>query len=506
MYFKQIVLSFSILLAVLQSQLYPETKNPINKTPLTCKNCNVIIIDLDMLRADAIDCEDNFRETPSICTLSSDSLIFKNNISHSDLTLPSFVSANTSLYPASHGTWNALYKTGDNYTYLSEILKVNNYKTAIVGHTINDQVIVKGFDYIINKEFIYNTDFNQIIDGLHNSGNPFFLYIYSDDMHFPYLVRGKTLDNPHKAPKNFPMTREEYENSFSDYLFLNYKNIFTDAAINKNPELFTGKNMDKKKLYDLYWYDNTDKDRITKYLKDSFGPYSKTIFQYIHPDNPDDLQFLKGNYMAILKLLDKKISDITEKLKSSGLIDKTIIVIRSDHGEEFYEHGRYIHANNLYQELLHTPLIMNIPGASHLEINNLTEDVDIMPTLLQILQNPVPSQAQGNNLIPGGFPSTFKGDDYQIAQKGDGDYISTFRKGNYKLIIKENKPFEIYNLVNDPGELSNLIDDQPEIAAELMKNYRDVVDQLPKYNIDISPLPTWIDLKKRQRLKDEGYF
>src|SRR3989344_1593914 len=67
-----------------------------------CENCNIVIIDIDMLRADAINCKNAFERTPNICKLAGQSVYFKNHISHSDLSIVSQVSTFTSLYPSSH--------------------------------------------------------------------------------------------------------------------------------------------------------------------------------------------------------------------------------------------------------------------------------------------------------------------------------------------------------------------------------------------------------------------
>src|SRR5207244_4054631 len=85
-----------------------------------------------------------------------------------------------------------------------------------------------------------------------------------------------------------------------------------------------------------------------------------------------------------------------------GLADRTIVVLLSDHGEQFGEHGLHGHANSLFDELLHVPLIVRAPGLVKpgLRISNTVGLVDVLPTVLDLLNLPPARWAQGRTLMP----------------------------------------------------------------------------------------------------------
>ena len=477
------------------------------KSSISCVDCNVVVFDADLLRADAIDCESAYDRTPNICDFAQESVYLKSHSSHSDLTIPSFISSNTSLYPLSHGVWNPLYWSDNNkYPFLQEVIDANGYKTIMIGHSIFGQVISRGFDKVLEGDFVNEMDIRGFLENQSLSNEPFFLYIYASDMHFPYLLPDKKLENDHIAPEGFPATRDEYDSAFSEFILNNYSDIFNQIAIDENPEIFSHTSLDKYNLYELFQKYNAEKTQSVKYLKDSASPYFKTFFQYFNEKDPEGIGFLKGNYYALLNLLDQKFSEVINYLKDNNIDRKTIVVFRSDHGEEFYDHGLLLHQNKLYEELIHTPLIIKVPGVKQTEAYGLTQDIDIMPTILDILGLDIPSQVQGKSLVPMILDPEESVRDYQIAQKGGEEYISAFKKGDWKLIIKEGVPIELYDLSIDSKEKVNLVDQEKDLSQDLLKQYMSIISSLPRYGSKDSPLPTFIDEEKRQRLKDEGYF
>jgi arylsulfatase A-like enzyme len=89
-------------------------------------------------------------------------------------------------------------------------------------------------------------------------------------------------------------------------------------------------------------------------------------------------------YTAEVEYADRWLAGVVEKLKRTGLWDSSIVVFWSDHGEEFWEHGGWEHGHTLYNELLHVPLLIHLPGQS--ESHHVQQPVtllDVMPTLLE---------------------------------------------------------------------------------------------------------------------------
>lgn len=512
---KDVKLMFLLLVAFLITSLIIGFKNDglIKRKQLStsCKGCNIVIIDIDSLRADALNCDEDRDNTPHICTFSKGAVVFNENVGHSDLTRPSFTSALTSLYPSSHNIWNELYTNLDeSVTTLPEILRDNNYKTVLFGFTESNQLIYKGFEETVAVHDIFKSEFNpdDLLSTLLYEDRPFMLYIYLNDLHFPYLpFNNEKLSNKYKAPNGIPTTREEYDELFKDYLVTHYSEVFKQEAIDSNPDVFQGDlTRNRDKIYNLYFEYNMNRATLAFYLKDAWKPYSEAFFKYIDLDNPDHTLYIKSNYLAMLRLIDSKIVRLLDVLSSTQFSNKTIVLIRSNKADGFRGYSYNLFTRNLYQELIHTPLIIKTPQSKPSAIQSFSQDIDIMPTLLDLVGIDIPAQAQGKSLVPLIENPKLSVNDYQIAQKGAGDYISTFRKGDWKLIMKDLQAIELYNLEKDPGEQVNVIKEHGEKALELYIEYNIIISKQPMYGSLEPPFPDWIDEEKRQRLKEEGYF
>ena len=472
----------------------------------SCKDCNIVIIDSDLLRADALDCKKSQNSTPNICSYASSAVHFKNNISHAVTTRPSFISTFTSLYPRSHTIWTPFEdRLNSSIITLTDILGAHSYKTISAAKFKTPQINWDWFD-----EFI---DYSQVRNNLHDfkSGRqPFLLYIYLEDLHLPYILTQEDIQNlgDIASPTEIPRTREEFNSLVGDYLVEHYKEVFKPELIDLHPEIFQ-EDLSKKKhelteLFDTYGsYIN-----LQKYLYDSWPVFKSVFMQFIDEDNPEHIDYLKARYLTVLKRIDSELAGIFELLNDSKLRRKTIVIIKSDHGEAFFEHGVIGHTNKLYQEVIHTPLFFKIPGADPIETDKFTQDIDIMPTLLDLLGLELPAQLQGESLIPLIENTNSSIRDYQIAQKGK-DWIVSFRKNDLKIIIENSEVTELYNLASDPGETKNLLnsgENYEKIARALLEAYNQIIKNQVVYPNPKSSFPAWMDEGKRERLKKEGYF
>ena len=75
-------------------------------------------------------------------------------------------------------------------------------------------------------------------------------------------------------------------------------------------------------------------------------------------------------------------------------MENTIVIITADHGEEFYEHGFYSHAFNLYNESIHVPLIVYVPDTKPQSVEKLAQSIDIVPSILRLVGIESPAQAR----------------------------------------------------------------------------------------------------------------
>lgn len=202
-----------------------------------------------------------------------------------------------------------------------------------------------------------------------------------------------------------------------------------------------------------------------------------------------DRPIVEALYDAEVKDLDAFVGRLNSRLRKYGILDKTLIVITADHGEELLDHGFVGHASTmkaatLYDEVIRIPLIISLPG--HLpggrEINEQVQQIDVMPTILDMAGIPIPPGVQGKSLVPmlydpereresstPVFAETIYGG-YQATKEMAKTRWRSVRTDGWKLIeidAPAGKSHRLYDLRNDPGELRNLYDDDAESAARL---------------------------------------
>lgn len=132
---------------------------------------------------------------------------------------------------------------------------------------------------------------------------------------------------------------------------------------------------------------------------------------------PEEIQRMRALYFGLAAELDEHIGRLVAWLKETGRWDDTILVVTSDHGEMLGDHG--VWAKDIYYDAaMHVPLMIRVPGAAPSEIGGMTESVDVMPTLLELVGHPTPHSVDGISLVPaietgsGGKPYSFSEHDF----------------------------------------------------------------------------------------------
>ena len=115
-----------------------------------------------------------------------------------------------------------------------------------------------------------------------------------------------------------------------------------------------------------------------------------------------DLARMMALYDGEIAQTDEHVGKILQLLRDLRLSEKTLVIVLSDHGEAFLEHGKLCHGNSLYEEVLHVPLIMRLPGVipAGKRVGGNVSQVDLMPTALGLLHLQGPAQMQGIDLSP----------------------------------------------------------------------------------------------------------
>jgi arylsulfatase A-like enzyme len=158
-------------------------------------------------------------------------------------------------------------------------------------------------------------------------------------------------------------------------------------------------------------------------------------------------------------------------LKERGLYDEALIVFTSDHGEEFKEHGRWRHGENLHAETLNVPLVIRFPGqATGMRVDSAVQHIDLMPTILGYLGLTIPEAVQGRSLIG---RAVIEGEIYSHLFLSGFPLYHSVVDGEWKLIrrIDEDgeQTYQLYNWVEDATETRDLAAEQPDRTASLVR-------------------------------------
>ena len=417
---------------------------------------NVILISIDTLRADRLGCYGYERPTtPIIDWLAADGVLFEDCTATSPWTLPSHASMLTGLYPARHGLKSfentKAVKLPDQCATLAETLRDRGYSTAAIvnSHYLNPRYgLHRGFsDFTYIKESFDRREPSKVgekaKEWLTNHEKPFFLFLHYYDVHSDYA--------------SLPVYEEQFVHQYSGPI---------DGSTEQLAKLIDGGNP-RKSL------------------------------------NHDDVQHLIDLYDASVRQIDNEIGKLTEILTETGLIDTTLLVITSDHGEEFLEHGSVLHGKTQFQELIQVPLIMKGTGLpSGIRVKEMTSLVDLVPTILKTLGIRPTDNYDGVELCSlweNYGRTSFERFLFSEANQVGEQYA--VRLPRYKLILDEPKMRTyLFDLASDHREQRDISSEHIDLVETLLAQVRDYM-RLTSAAEPISSLTQ----KEVEALKSLGY-
>ncbi len=401
---------------------------------------NIIVISLDTLRRDAVGLWNKgpLVETPNLDSLSHETVVFDDAWAQIPFTLPSHMSVFTGLYPDVHGVDRKKSRLADGVPTLSTILHDAGYHTIGVVTNLwmkGEFGFGRGFDLYQRLPYglVYADRVNQrafeLVDQRQDSDQPLFLFVHYIDPHSDFHnVETNTL--PYYAPpEDLAVTGIEPQSL-----------EFCDEEGNCATEFLLAADRNDRYL------DGATIDRIA-------------------------LLYSRG-----VSYLDRQIGDLVQGLTERGLWDDALVVIMSDHGEEFREHGLFIHIQP-YVENLAIPLMIKLPNglAAGTRIENIVQTIDILPTLLDAAGAPCPEHVQGDSLLPvidggkAGSTEAFGRD------KLDRERFA-LRSGGFTLIHHLGTGrSELYDRGSDPAEQTDVADRHPERVADLEARILEIV-------------------------------
>ncbi len=248
------------------------------------------------------------------------------------------------------------------------------------------------------------------------------------------------------------------------------------------------------------------------------------LHQYLYETDTADPTFgtsLSDAYDNSLRWTDRNLGGVVAVLEQNELLDRTLIVIASDHGESFYEHGLEGHARNLYREVTETPLILIPPLRLQpgLVVDTPVQNVDLWPTVLDLMGLDGLPGADGRSLMPlieaaagvenvdlDGLQSraSFAELDQTWGRGEQSHPIVAIVEGDYRFIYKVKAPKqpELYDHQTDPKELRNIASERPELVASLTERALAYLDNRQDWDV---PTVTLDEMRKSQ-LRALGYI
>jgi arylsulfatase A-like enzyme len=394
---------------------------------------NVLFIVVDTLRWDRLASYGHHRVTsPHLDALAEEGVRFEYAYATAPWTMPSVASMITGLYPTGHGVLTAMTGMPLSSRTLAEILRERGFRTAgvVSNHLIlnrRGRGFTQGFD-------VYKGSESKGHDHMSTQG------VTEQSL--------EILDQLAKRDAPFLLFVHYFDPHFN---YLAHREVdFAPPRVGR-----------------------LDGSQDIHQLRRMLARLSK-----------EEIAYLMDLYDEEIHFTDAGIGRLLERLRELDLYDTTLIVVSSDHGEEFRDHGWLGHTRTLYQELVRVPMVISAPG--HRSAARVVEEpvslVSITPTILELVGIEEPgARFHGPSLAgrvrgePGdGAPA------YVLAEVGflppgmpqgpKRAFKKTLVGPRYKLIRdEESGALELYDLIEDPGETNNLADAKPEVRDRMLR-------------------------------------
>ena len=335
------------------------------RTPLVdLPHPHVILISLDTLRADHLGSYGYARDTsPVLDAFAAEAMVFEAAFAPANWTLPSHASLFTGVSPAKHGAGHASVYTPlaqDGPATIAELLRDSGYWT--IGFTAGGLMgrsngLDRGSQWWTER---IRANLHATLPGFFDAigtapTKPLFLLLHSYDIHGPYAYLPNA-EEIHVGPRTGASQQA------------------TGTAC-EGPEC-------------------RDRDAEWKRIR------AIKHEEYQRLDRFEGLDQAVDAYDRGIRFVDSQLGALFDRLREIGIYDRSIIVITSDHGESLYDHSLYLgHSYTLYDEEIHVPLLVRLPGGSPGRSPRLVQLMDVAPLILEAAGVPVPASIEGRNPI-----------------------------------------------------------------------------------------------------------
>lgn len=446
---------------------------------------------------------ESYNSTPNIDRIGKEGVVFTNSFVANSISGPSRACILTGKHSHKNGYMNNIDCTfdGSQQTF-PKLLQQAGYETAIVGkwHLISEPT---GFDYwniLIGQGEYYNPTFINNGDTTRLEG---YATTLTTDIALDWLEK-RNGEKPfclmlhHKAPHRTWMPELCDLGAFDSIeleLPHNFFDTYEGRIAAQEQEMSIVKDMDL--VYDLkmadeeneihsshleHWGRNLYQHSLTPEQKAAWDAYYNPIIEDFKRKNYTGEELARWkyerymrDYLSVIRSVDRNVGRVLDYLEQHNLLENTLVVYVSDQGFYMGEHG-WFDKRFMYEESFRTPLLMRLPGGVKGRVEQMVQNIDYAPTFLQLAGVEVPSDIQGESLLP-----LLKGD--TAAWNRDALYYHFYeypaehavkrhygiRTERYKLMHFYNDidTWELYDLQNDKAEMHNIYQDGLPIVDSL---------------------------------------
>jgi len=467
---------------------------------------NVIVIMLDSLRVDHLGCYGNsWIKTPNIDEFAKESTIFERAYAEGLPTIPVRTALFTGRYTLPFRGWRHL---DPNDILLAEILWNKGYRSALISDTYHMHKprmgFSRGFDEVIwirgQESDPYIVDPNVKVD----------LSKYSEKNYSVEQYRRGAIEHQKRSFVQYLRNTANWKGEEDHFV----AQVMKTAANWLEKQVKLGR---KDKIF--LWIDSFDPHEPWDPPEEYYRLYEVPEYKglpiiwaggFIENFTIEEVRHIRAQYAGEITLVDKWVGMFLEKVEELGLLDNTLIVILSDHGEPLGEHGIIKKVRPWpYEELSRIPLIIRHPEEGQgRRIKTFVDTTDIMPTILDFLEIEIPNNIHGRSLMPlilgeekelRNFAiSGHYGNSWSIRNEEWSFYLWLKPQAKYTWgLVEEIPPMEkikpeLYRVAHDfipprpsqydperdVAEKENLIDNEPEVGNEMELVLRRYIDYI----------------------------
>ncbi|MBN2445896.1 MAG: sulfatase [Phycisphaerae bacterium] len=403
--------------------------NGCDKPPQKPTGPNVLIIAVDTLRADKLGCYDSdLGASPNIDALAKESAHFGWAYAHAPWTLPSFASLFTSQTPPQHhagGQLGRFRPLPDDARTIAECFKDAGYETAA----------------IVNVDFLTQTF------GMAQGFDHFDHEVRNDNR----LVR----DAARTTDAAVAWMKQRHEAPF--FMMVHYfdPHLVYDPPLEFREQLAAPEDRDNRN-----WI---------------FGTVAEIVAYRDGKIRFDDATIRRAEHLydGEIAYTDQQVGRLLDAVDEMGLKSSTVVVFVADHGEEFLDHGGFEHGHTLYEELMHVPLMIRMPGRVQPSLVQTPVGlIDVAPTLCALTGVKVDPAFTGHSLLDTIAQPTETARPILLEGNFWGPPFRGWLHDGHKLIVGPGSTVRLYDLKQDPREQNDIGGNNGELRDQLLNDLK----------------------------------